>query len=243
MIRSYDEILLSRASDTLGRMLDHAAYSLHRDAASMMELFISCGLASLFENGDIRVIAGMSGIELAHETLERSGMASERAVPRHTISLSPEYWCGVALARAQWRSGLRFEQLLDFFPVSAFIADYAQKRVAFLDALPLDISDADRAEKIRAFGSQYAAEAAAAAVSGHGGGTADAPRDTSLKTIRMKNGLSQSQLANASGVPLRTIQQYEQRQKDINKARAEYIMMLSAALNCDPASLLEKKQG
>ena len=62
--------------------------------------------------------------------------------------------------------------------------------------------------------------------------------ETPLKKMRIKNGLSQSGLAKASGVPLRTIQQYEQRQKDLAKARAEYLIALSRALNCDPSRLI-----
>ena len=241
MTRAYDEILLERASGSLGRMLDFAVYSLRQDAAAMMELFVSCGLASLFEQGDIRVIAGMSGIELAYETLERSGLAYERQVPRHTVSLSPEYWCGHALARAQWKSGLPFGSITQSFSIAGFISDYNSARVRYLDGLPLDLSTAERTEKIREFGRSYALEAASGIVSAviNDAGSAG----TALKAMRIRNGLSQSQLAKASGVPLRTIQQYEQRQKDISKARTEYILMLSAALGCSPASLLEKKQG
>ena len=107
MTHAYDEVLLERAADSLGRMLDFSVHSLRQDAASMMELFCACGLASLFERGDIRTIAGMSGIELAYETMERSGLTYERTTPRHTRSLSGEYWCGRVLVRAQWASCLR----------------------------------------------------------------------------------------------------------------------------------------
>jgi len=40
-------------------------------------------------------------------------------------------------------------------------------------------------------------------------------------------------------VPVRTIQQYEQRQKSINKAQAEYLMMLARALHCNAEDLIE----
>ena len=63
---------------------------------------------------------------------------------------------------------------------------------------------------------------------------------TKLKLMRQRAELSQSQLASISGVPLRTIQQYEQRQKNINKAQAEYLLMLSRALCCDIEDILEK---
>ena len=65
-----------------------------------------------------------------------------------------------------------------------------------------------------------------------------AKEEPPLKQMRIKNGLSQSGLSKASGVPLRTIQQYEQRQKDLAKARAEYLIALSRALNCDPSRLI-----
>ena len=65
-------------------------------------------------------------------------------------------------------------------------------------------------------------------------------RETRLKHYRNQVGLSQSQLAEKSGIPLRTIQQYEQRQKNINMARAEYIVRLAKALYCSPEDLIEK---
>ena len=241
MTRAYDEILLERASGTLARMLDFAVHSLRQDPSAMMGLFVSCGLASLFEQGDVSVTSGMSGIELSYETLDRSGLAYERAMPRHTASLSPEYWCGYALARAQWESCLPFGRIMKSFSVSGFISGYNRKRFDYLDSLPLDIRADERTEKIKEFGRSYALEAVpeiVSAVSGAAGSSG-----TALKTARMRNGLSQSQLAKASGVPLRTIQQYEQRQKDINRARAEYLIALSSALGCEPSSLLEKKQG
>ena len=64
-------------------------------------------------------------------------------------------------------------------------------------------------------------------------------QQTNLKRKRLAAGLSQSRLADMAGVPVRTIQQYEQGQKDINKARAEYVIALSHELYCDPQALLE----
>ena len=66
-----------------------------------------------------------------------------------------------------------------------------------------------------------------------------ASSDTRLKRLRIKSGYSQSGLAAASGVPVRTIQQYEQRQKDINKAAFESIIKLAAAIGCEPSALIE----
>ena len=60
MTHAYDRICLGRSADTLGRMLDYSVYSLRYDISTMIDLFIASGVASLFECGDIRTIAGMS---------------------------------------------------------------------------------------------------------------------------------------------------------------------------------------
>jgi len=60
-----------------------------------------------------------------------------------------------------------------------------------------------------------------------------------LKVIRTKVGLSQSQLAHKSGINVRTIQNYEQGVKDINKAQAIKLYKISKVLNCSIEELLE----
>lgn len=61
-----------------------------------------------------------------------------------------------------------------------------------------------------------------------------------LKLYRAKAGLSQSKLAELSGVNVRMIQYYEQGAKDINKAQADTILALAKALSCSMEDLLEK---
>ena len=266
MIFAYDEALLERACRSLGMMLDYAAYSLHTSPDTMMDLFSASDAAARFERGDIRLICGMSGIELAYHVLERSGLSYERIAPRHTISLSAEYWAGHALAYIQHQSCRSFDDIRREFSIPDFIADYTKQRTRFLADLPLDISEEERQEAARQFGRNYAKERgdmfSAAyykkADDGAARGTdplakkkkkasgteplAKIKKTTTgsvpLAEMRIKNGLSQSQLAKASGIPLRTIQQYEQRQKDLSKARAESLLALARALHCDPSALL-----
>ena len=64
--------------------------------------------------------------------------------------------------------------------------------------------------------------------------------ETNLKLIRQQNGLSQRQLAELSGVPLRTIQQYEQRKKNINRAQGEHLAMMAQVLKCNTIQLCER---
>ena len=63
--------------------------------------------------------------------------------------------------------------------------------------------------------------------------------ETNLKLRRQQAGLSQKELAELSGIPVRTIQQYEQRQKNINKAQVAYLLILARILCCDVENLIE----
>ena len=240
MMHAYNKVLLDKAADSMGRMLDFAVHSLHIAPDAMLSLFSASGVSTLFERGDIGIICGMSGIELAYETLERSGITYGRTNPRLTAALSPEYWCGFALANIQWEHATSFEDILALLPAEDLIDEYKKTRAAALESLPWDADETSKQSALAEAANNYLNAAAElysirAAASKRSAGSAM----TNLKKLRIKNGLSQSQLAEASNVPLRTIQQYEQRQKDINHARAEYLIMLSSALGCDPRALLE----
>ena len=63
--------------------------------------------------------------------------------------------------------------------------------------------------------------------------------DTNLKRIRTLYGCTQAELAKRSNVSLRSIQMYEQRNKDINKASAETVLSLAKVLGCTMEYLLE----
>ena len=60
-----------------------------------------------------------------------------------------------------------------------------------------------------------------------------------IKEIREQMGISLRDLSEETGIPIKTIQQYEQGRKDINKAQAEYVIKLAQVLCCNPVDLLE----
>lgn len=61
-----------------------------------------------------------------------------------------------------------------------------------------------------------------------------------LKKLRESRGLSQSELARLSGVSLRSIQMYEQRVNDIDKAQVQTVYKLSRVVGREMEDLLEK---
>ncbi len=62
---------------------------------------------------------------------------------------------------------------------------------------------------------------------------------SNLQTVREARGLSQKQLSEKAGVNLRTLQQYEIRFKNINKASGTTLLALSKTLGCRIDDLIE----
>ena len=212
MIRAYDKLYLEKARTALGRMLDYGV----NDRGLRLRMFYDCFLASeiamRFGNGDCSLLAGRSGTELAMIVLEESGLSPEPAASSPINIRRPEFWAGWALAFYQWQTALSFEEIDSAVPVETILKLYSPYHE--MDILQF----CDRMNELYR----------------------TANPETNLKRIRKSAGLSQSQLAELASIPVRTLQQYEQRQKDINKAQAEYLFLLSRALCCRPDALLEK---
>lgn len=214
MIHAYNKIYLDKAQTVLGRMLDFAVYDLKYNITDFFNLFLSSDAAARFEKGDYSVITGMSGVELAYKVLELSGIPTVRVKPQYPVERSEEFWMGWALAYYQWETALRFADIIRYVPVKSIISLYSPYH-------EMDIRQfCDKMDEL------YRA----------------AKPETNLKLLRQNSGLSQRELAEQSGIPLRTIQQYEQRQKNINKAQANYLIMLAKTLCCTAEDLIEKTE-
>ena len=211
MTNAYDKVYLEKARTNLGRMLDFAVYDLKYTIADFFDLFITSGVASRFESGDFNVLVGMSGVELAYEVLEKSSISFERVTPDYTVNRSEEYWTGWALAYYQWETSLSFEEIVRYIPINEIQALYSPYH------------EMDIRQFVDKMNSLYKL----------------AKPETNLKFLRQKAGLSQRKLAELSGVPIRTIQQYEQKQKSINKAQADYLMAIAKVLCCEMKDLME----
>ena len=232
------DIILNKMCVSIGKMIDHAVHSLHLNADAFFELFIASGLARQFEQKDIIYITGMSGIELSYVVLERCGIAYSRVTPRHTAGLSREYYAGYALAVIQSETGFTYEELVSVIPLSRMNSIYEDYHSRAVSSLPWQMGGEERQAAVEKIKTDFPVELRKAVERSIASDSAK--KETHLKEIRLRNGMSQSRLAAASGVPLRTIQQYEQRRKDIRKAGFEYIMGLSKALHCEPADLMER---
>ena len=210
MIYAYDELYLKNAQYVFGNMLDWAVYCARVNLEDFYEKFLCSEIASSFEQGVPKVIAGSSGEELARDILHDYSTGVDDS--SHTgDGRSPEFWTGYSVAYYQWFTAMQFSRIEQ-------IADIASIRDMYHPYHEMDIRQfVDRMEELR-----------------H-------RRDlvTRLKYYRTKLGMSQSELARICDIPLKTIQNYEQRQKDINKAQFDYILRLSRALHCRAEDLVD----
>lgn len=211
MIHAYQEIYLSKAQAVLGEAFDYAVNTCSISGENFIKQFIVSSVSKKMENGEPAYLAGKSGIELVKDiALETTGKELTE-VPPDRLDRSTEYWIGWAIAYYQWWSGRKFNAIF-----KAFTFDELQKMYYTLHEADISkfVDTAD--ERIK-----------------------EVYPETNLKRIRMAYGCTQAELAKKSGVSLRSIQMYEQRNKDINKANADTLYRISKVLGCSMEDLME----
>ncbi len=212
MTHAYREIYLSNAQSALGDAFDYAINTCGISGKDFVKLFITSSVSKRMENGEPSFLAGKSGIEIAAEVVsETMGKKLDIAAEEH-FGRSEEYWIGWVVAYYQWYSSRRYSDIFKVLTYEDLQKMYYTLHEADITKF-VEIAD----ERIKEF---FA--------------------DTNLKRIRMSYGCTQAELAERSGVSLRSIQMYEQRNKDINKASAETVYRISKVLGCTMEDLIEK---
>ena len=216
MTYAYDELYIENAQRVLAQMMHYVVYDLEIGYDPWCSLFVQSGVARQFGRGNPRFVAGMSGAELADEVLRRVTGHGSTAEARPFYDRSDAYWTGFTVAWYQWRANCSFRELFREVSCSSIAGMYPKYHEMDLEHSAQEI---DRLRRLSAY---------------HG--------TLALKRIREQAGMSQRQLADASGVPVRTIQQYEQGQKDIRKAAFDTVWRLSRSLHCSPEECTVRTQ-
>lgn len=213
MMRAYSEMYLNNARMNLGRMLDFAVYDMKYSLEVFYDMFLASPFAESFAHGDCTLLVGKSGVELAYDLVLTVKNETFLIEPNFRTERSPEYWLGWTLAYYQWYTGLSFMEINELISIGEMRNMYAVYHE--MDVMHfVDIINAMYQEKNSL---------------------------TKLKRKRNQAELSQRELSDSSGIPLRTIQQYEQRQKDINRASADTVYRLARVLRCDILEIMERQ--
>lgn len=210
MIHAYDEMYLDIAMNNLGEAFDYVANTLSMDKDKFFELFISTEIATQFGDGNSSYISGMSGIELVDLVLSKAGISySKESIGN--VNKTPDFWCGWILAYYQWYSKRPFSNIARFIKIS----DVENMYNIFHEAP--EEKFCENIEKM----------------------IIEKNGPTRLQIIRKNAGFTQGELSEKSGVSLRSIQMYEQRNKDINKAQLDTVSSLAKTLGCSIEDLIE----
>lgn len=211
MTHAYNELYLNDAKECLADMFDYAVNDCGFESNWFASLFITTGYAQKFEIGNPAIVSGMSGVELAREIINKVYKNKKMPIAKNSEGASPEYWAGWALAEYQWVTGHCFKDIFERVSISEIINMYSVYH-------EMDITQF--IDSMEVFYNNVEIE-------------------TKLKRIRENRGISQSELARMSGVKLRSIQMYEQKVNDIDKAQARTLYKISRVLGCNIEDILE----
>lgn len=211
MRTAYPETYLNRAMSIMGDIFDYAINDCKIDGAEFVKMFTASTACKKIENGEASYLSGKSGIEIAIECIYETSDKELTIEPSEKFNRSAQYWCGWAVCYYQWWSSRKYSDIFKTVSFEDMLGLYPTLHEASVEKFAFVLD-----EKVRA-----------------------AYPETNLKRIRTSYGCSQRELAEMSGVSLRSIQMYEQRNKDINKAQSDSLHHLAKVLGCTMEDLLE----
>lgn len=209
-IKSYDESYLPYVAENVGAMFEYAVACGYRPV-SFWRTFVVSKVAVEIEKGNPKFLVGYSAIDYVNFIINTTKFQTKALSNRSIISRDRYYWAGWALAQYQYNRGASFLTIDKALPIYKVLDMYDVLHEADIYKF-FDIADS------------YLRQT---------------KKETNLKRIRLARGLSQIELARKADVDIRSIQAYEQRTNDINKARAEKLFSLSKALGCTMEDLME----
>lgn len=208
---SYDECYLMDAKNNLAVCFDYAINDCKINPDTFVFMFINSRYSKLFETGDPGIISGISGVELARLVINEYIPNTAFLEKKTNVNKTKEFWAIYYLTEFQWQTGRTFKDIFYRITLSEIIDMYNPYHEMDVSKFIIDLNKKITKKNV----------------------------ESKLKTIRQAHGLSQSQLAKLANVKIRSIQMYEQKQNDIDKAQANTLFALAKALNCSIEDLLE----
>ena len=208
---AYPETYLYDAMQTLAHAMQCAEEELSLSMDNFLHMFVVSGIASQFEKGNPKYVAGKSGRELAFNVYYKiHGTNPDLPSIYVCNSPSPAYWVGWVLCYYQWQTGKSFKNIQSIISMEELKKKYHP------------LHEADERKVVDLINTKIQKDNTV----------------NRLKEYRNRLGISQAELSRRSGVHIRSIQQYEIGAKDIKKASVTTVIALSKALSCDTEDLL-----
>lgn len=134
----------------------------------------------------------------------------KRISKKENIKRNQYYWAGWVLTHLQYKTNYSFYKINEYLPIEEVLRLYPTLHESDISKF-FDVS-------LTYFKKDHI---------------------TNLKKIREAKGISQNELSKLANVDIRSIQMYEQRRNDINKAQTITLYRLAKVLGCNIEDLLE----
>ena len=210
MIRAYTKSKLSKAQAQLALMMNYLVINCNYSLNDAFNLFIDSSFCKQIESGNRFLIYGRSGSELAMMILDEKNIAYTDH--DNYYDKGQVYWAAFSLSYFKWYTALTFKEIIEVIPFDKIFDMYHPYHEMDIMQFCDTLFEILKSKR----------------------------KDTALKSWRVKREFSQKDLSDESGVSLRSIQQYEQRQKNINNAKLTTVLSLAKTLGCTPEDLYEK---
>lgn len=208
MIRAYDEMYVEGAMIRLGDMLEYACLDLDYDPDGFFKMFISSGIARRFEIGDVSVVAGRSGPELAQMVLSSVDHVNDFMEPTWREDRSDLYWCGWALAYYQWHENKSFREIWNSVSIRMMQKMYST------------LHEADISKTVDVMNSMLLPS-----------------RKSPVQVLRLTRGMTQQELATAAHMSVSQLQRIEYGERKVENLSLKTALTLAKALGVEVSEL------
>ncbi|MCR5462581.1 MAG: helix-turn-helix transcriptional regulator [bacterium] len=214
MTKDYRNIYLSDYVNLLSNAFDYALTDLKINPDFFENIFASSRYSYLIEILNPGIVSGTSGVELVLKIIDEKKLDIEIKEKEFRNYRTSAFWVGYALAYYQFYKRKRFKDIFRKKHLKDILNMYNVYHEMDINNF---IDDFDKMLN-------------------------NIELESKLKIIRERYGLSQNDLAKLSNVSLRSIQLYEQKVNDIDKAQANTLYKLATALSCSIEDLLENPE-
>lgn len=208
MTHAYDEMYVEGAMVRMGDMLEYACLDCDYDPDSFWRMFIRSGLARRFEIGDVSVVAGKSGPELAYMVLSKVDHRQNFPKPKWRENRSNLYWCGWVLAYYQWNRDVTFSKIWDRISIRMLQKMYPVLHEADITKAVDEMDTLMKPEEKR-----------------------------SVQSLRMLRGLTQQELADKAHMTVSQLQRIEYGERKTENLSLKTAIALAKALGVEVEGL------
>lgn len=213
MIHAYDEMYIDGAMIRMGDMLEYAVLDLNMDPDSFFKMFLDSSISRKFEIGNVSIVAGKSGPEIALMILDEIDHKEVYTEPTWREDRSDVFWAGWTMAYFQWYENKPFRVIWKDVPIRTLLKMYATYHEA-------DLSKAVESMKRMMHRKE----------------------SKSIFELRTLRGWTQTQLAEMAGMSISQLQRLEYGERKTDNMTLKSAIALANALGIEPEELLSKDE-